>query len=380
MKGSYDVAVAGAGILGLAHAYQFARRGLRTIVLERHPRAQGASIRNFGMIWPIGQPLGEMYQLARRSRDIWGEVVASAGLWHDPCGSLHLAYESDELQIQQEFLAQAASSGIECEFWKPEQIGERFPAVRSSGLRGGIWSPTEMTVDPRQIVAELPGWLQKTYGIEFAFNTTVLEYTSPTVTTSQGDYSAKRLAICTGADFRDLHPEAFAQSGLIPCKLQMMRSQPYGSRFRVGTMLAAGLTLRHYKSFASCPTLPKLIERFDRDYVDYGRFGIHVMLSQNGLGELILGDSHEYGSDIEPFDKAEIDRLILDYLRTFVDIPDLEIAARWHGIYAKHPSKPYIVSHPDAATMVATGVGGAGMTLSFGLAEKNVTEWLGEKS
>ena len=111
---------------------------------------------------------------------------------------------------------------------------------------------------------------------------------------------------------------------------------------------------------------------------EYARFGIHVLLSQTASAEVTLGDSHEYGDAIEPFDKLEIDELVLRYLRTFVNIPDLRIASRWHGIYLKHPTEPYIVADPKPNFRVVTGVGGNGMTLSFGLAEKVVKQWLGE--
>lgn len=380
MSAGYDVGVVGAGIVGLAHAYHLARRGLRVLVFERHRRAQGASVRNFGMIWPIGQPLGPLYQLARRSRELWLEVLVASGLWHRECGSLHLAYHDDEAQVLSEFAAQSHGSDRPCPLWTPAQVTAQFPAVIQSRLRAGLWSPLELAVDPRQVIAELPAWLARTYGVEFAYGTPVLGHDLPRVFTPDGDRIVRRLVICTGADFRELAPTAFAKSGLVPVKLQMMRSQAFGEQFQVGTHLAAGLTLRHYAAFAQCPTLPVVARRFDAELPEYGRYGIHVLVAQNGRGELVLGDSHEYGEAIEPFDNPHIDELILGYLKTFLSVPDLTIAARWHGIYVKHPSEAYIIAHPSEGVLAVAGVGGAGMTLSFGLAEQVVNDWLGDKS
>src|SRR5262249_14118290 len=156
-----------------------------------------------------------------------------------------------------------------------------------------------------------------TYGVVFAFETPVLGHQLPRVVTPYGDWTVRRLAICTGTDFRELAPAAFADSNLVLVKLQMMRSQAFGDRFRIGTHLAAGLTLRLSVSFPRCPPLPALAQRFDADLPEYPRRGIHVLVSQNGRGELTLGDSHEYGNAIEPFDKPLIDELILAYLETF---------------------------------------------------------------
>ena len=75
-------------------------------------------------------------------------------------------------------------------------------------------------------------------------------------------------------------------------------------------------------------------------------------------GELTLGDSHEYGDAIEPFDNPHIDELILAYMRTFLTVPDLTIAARWHGTYVKHPTAAYVVARLAPQTLAVTGVEG----------------------
>src|SRR5215467_6572863 len=138
-----DVAVIGGGILGLAHAYVLARDGKRVVLFERNARACGASIRNFGMIWPIGQPAGEMHALALRSREIWLEALAAASLHFRPTGSLHLAYHDDEAEVLQEFAAIGPSAGYRCEWLTPDTTLRHSEAVQPEGLKGSLWSDTE---------------------------------------------------------------------------------------------------------------------------------------------------------------------------------------------------------------------------------------------
>jgi FAD dependent oxidoreductase TIGR03364 len=376
----FDDAVVGAGIIGLAHAYHLAKRGRKVIIFERNPKAKGASVRNFGMLWPIGQPAGQMLRTALRSREIWLEVLRESGLWHEQTGSLHLAYRDDEAQVLQEFVAAAPAKGYDCRLLSPAEVTARSPVVRAEGLIAGMWSPTETCVDPREVIAGLPAWLNRQYGVQCAFNHAVTSYDAPTVTAGGKIWKAERLFVCSGEDLQTLYPETLEQYGLFRCKLQMLRSQPCAERWRIGPMLAAGLTLRHYQAFRDCPSLAAVKERVARENPEFDRYGIHVMASQNSKGEMTLGDSHEYGAEIEPFDKPKIDDLILGYLATFLDAPGLHIASRWHGVYVKHPTEPYITAQPAPQVTIITGVGGAGMTLSFGLAEQIVAATLGEVS
>ncbi|HEX4130168.1 MAG TPA: TIGR03364 family FAD-dependent oxidoreductase [Pirellulales bacterium] len=365
-----DLAVIGGGIVGLAHAWSAARRGKRVLLFERTAAAQGASIRNFGMIWPIGQPAGPLYALAMRSRELWLDAAKATGLWLNPCGSLHLARRKDELAVLEEFAA-AASAERPCEVLSAAEACDRSPAVRRDGLLGALWSPTEQCVDPRQALRLLPRWLHEGLRVEMHYQTTISHAESTRLTAADGrSWHAEQTIICSGADFETLFPEASAAAGLRRCKLQMLRTVAQPGGWRLGPHLAGGLTLRHYASFEACPSLPALKRRIANENPELDRYGIHVMAAQNEAGEVLLGDSHEYDQSIEPFDKQQIDELILVELRKLLELLDWTIAQRWHGIYARHATEPVFSVEVAPNVTIFSATGGAGMTLAFGLAEQ----------
>jgi FAD dependent oxidoreductase TIGR03364 len=371
MKHSSAIVI-GAGIVGLATARALALRGYHVAVFERNERAVGASIRNFGMIWPIGQATGPLFERAMLSRSIWKDICTEAGIWHEEVGSMHLAYEDDELQVIKEYV-EVNEQYRDCALLTPAQALQKSPAINPDGLKGALWSGEEMIVESRVAIAQVAKYLTEKYGVDFYWNTAISRVEYPSVFSGNQKWQADEIFVCSGADFETLYPELFLETNITKCKLQMMRlvSQPDG--WRIGPSLCGGLSMIHYPGFQAAASLPLLRERYEQQYADYLQWGIHVMVSQNGGGELTIGDSHEYGRVHDPFDKEFINQMITQYLHTFANFKDWKLMQSWHGIYPKMMNgQTELILEPEDGVTIINGIGGNGMTLSFGLCEEYI--------
>ena len=376
LEAGQKAAIIGSGIVGLAHAWAAAKRGWQVTVYERDVRPLGASIRNFGMVWPVGQINGPDHRTALASRKLWLEFLEDAKVWHRACGSLHVASREDELEVIEEFARLSPQVGFDCRMLTPEEAVSLSPGLQPEGLLGALWSPTEVSVDPRQVLSEMPRWLNERYGVEFRYGVPIQQATKQAVIAGDGSrYLADRVIVAAGSDFRLLYPELYRDAGFQLCKLQMLRTTPQPKGWKLGPMIASGLTLRHYKSFGICSSLAKLKNRIATETPELDDLGIHVMAAQNELGELVLGDSHEYGHEVSPYDKVLIEELILRELRQFLDVPNWTISERWHGVYAKVPNCIEYVHSPEEDIYVVIPSGGCGMTMSFGLADSHWEAW-----
>ncbi|MFP5079374.1 TIGR03364 family FAD-dependent oxidoreductase [Pedobacter sp. JCM 36344] len=362
--------VIGAGIVGLATARALAMRGHQVTVFERNEHAVGASIRNFGMVWPIGQPNGPLFERAMLSRCIWKEIAVEAGIWHDELGSLHMAYHDDELRVMEEYV------GInrdlrDCRLLTPDQTLAKSAAVNPDGLKGALWSGTEMIVEARAAIGQIAKYLSEKYSVAFHWNTAITEINQNTVRSGTRIWSADEIFVCGGDEFETLYPELFAATPITKCKLQMMRMIAQPENWRIGPSLCGSLSMVHYPGFQVAPSLPALRERYEVEYAEYLKWGIHVMASQNHTGELTIGDSHEYGLVHDPFNKDFINKLILTYLATFTRLKDTQIIQTWNGILPKLTNgQTELILEPADGVTIINGMGGNGMTLSFGLCEQ----------
>lgn len=366
-KVKYDLIIVGAGIAGLAHAITSIEKGLSVLLLEKNSQVYGASVQNFGLIWPIGQPPGLLYDRAIRTREKWIEMADKAGFWVKKNGSLCLAYHFSEMELLAEY---HKSFGYKTRLLTPGQVISAYPHVNDEGLLGGLYSETEITVDPRKAIYALVNWLKTRSLCDVHFNEQVLNVETGIVHSTKAVYEAEQILICNGADYEYLFPNVMEQTDIVRCKLQMMRTYPLSGSQDIGPTRYSGLTLKHYDSFRKCDSFEALSQHLLSTLPEFDKYGIHVMVAQNREGELIVGDSHEYGHSFDVINRHEINQLILSYYKRFMKIPLPPIRHHWNGVYAKAKGRTEILLSPMKDVAIINGLGGAGMTLGFGFAQE----------
>jgi len=365
----YDVCIVGAGIVGLAHAYWAAKKGYTVLVVEKNSSCQGASIRNFGLFWPIGQEEEYRKQVAI-SKNVWAEFLTDTHTWHKATGSLGLAYHADELNLIEEY--HESHEDEHHRIVSKKDILKLHPYVNPRHLKGGLFSRNEFTINSREAVPALSHWLRQKYQVHFLFDTTVTGSKLPQVHTNEGTLKADKLIITSGADFESLYPAVYTEAKITKCKLHMLRTEAVLPR--IAPALYCATSFIHYPSFSKCESLDAIKKRMMEEKPGYLKYGINLLVAQNNAHELILGDSHQYSNSVDPFHDEDIDRLILDGIRHILPQVELKISQRWHGVYAKSFDQKFLVRKPEKNVLIVNALGGAGMTLSFGLAKKTVNE------
>ena len=365
--------VVGAGIVGLATARALAEKGYAVKVIEKSQFALGASVRNFGMLWPVGQPDGNLYNRSVRTKEIWVDYLETAKIPYNACGSLHLAYSTEEMNVVEDIAQFFQSKNRPVSVINKETVLSQYNGINENGLLGALRSEDEIIIDPREGIKHLPAYLTQKYGVTFIWGTAITAVTSHTAFAGKTKYEADIVCVCSGQDFETLYPDQFKAQPIIKTKLQMMRFKHQDPNFKIGASVCGGLSLLHYKSFTASSALTKLRLKIEEEIPEYLKYGIHVMVSQNNNGELTVGDSHEYALDFEPFDKIEINEMILAYLKKFMHIDQWKMTQSWNGIYPIMTNgAAELFLNPEPGVYILNGIGGHGMTMSFGFAEEMI--------
>jgi FAD dependent oxidoreductase TIGR03364 len=369
----FDLAVVGAGIVGLGTALAGARRGLRVIVIDRDARAQGASVRNFGFVTVSGQERYTMWPRARRSRQVWREVADAAGIPIVHTGVWLTARLPESVSLLEAFMASEMAE--DCRLLSPAEARRRFPQLAAPALLAVLESTTELRVEPYEAIPRLADWLARAHGVIFLRNTAVQGIEAPQVRTSRGTLQAERVAVCPGDDFIALYPDRLQTYALTRCKLQMLRLADPG--FRIPATLMSDLGLARYHGFSDLAGAAPLKARLAEERREQVSRGVHLIVVQSADGSLVVGDSHEYAESPDPVSHERVDALILDEFRKALGLPPPPTIERWIGTYASSPDRPVLIDAPEPAVRIAIVTSGAGASTGFAIGEELIDSLFG---
>ena len=375
----FDVIVVGAGVLGAFHAYFAAKKGYKTLLLERNALPTDASTRNFGMVvQSIVESEGEWAEYAHASREIYQAIQQECDISVNVPGSLYLASTEAERIVLEEF-AQLYASVYNCSYLTADEARYRYPFARADYCRGALHFTNDFTIEPRRLLKQWIPFFTEHEQVRYIPFTTVVSVESSgqhcTVKDARGNtFTAEQVFVCSGAEYRTLFPEFFRTSGLRICKLQMMQTIALPLR-TLPLSILSGLSILRYPAFKSTPSYEKLRQQpVEQDLRDYG---IHLLFKQAVDGSVIIGDSHEYSdfqdaSADEEYTNPRINEAILRYGRRMLTLPSWEIEKLWNGYYLLHPQRAVYTETINGNIHITTGIAGKGMSTGPGFSQRHV--------
>ena len=140
---TFDLAVVGGGIVGLATAYQFSRRfpGRRVVVLEKetrvaeHQTGHNSGVLHSGIYYKPGTLKASTCRAGKKAMEAF---CAAEGIAHDICGKVIVAVDEAELPALERIYERGQGNGVDCAMIGKDRLAELESRGRPMVARGGM--------------------------------------------------------------------------------------------------------------------------------------------------------------------------------------------------------------------------------------------------
>ncbi len=211
MPETHDVIIIGAGSVGVPVAFNLARAGVRTLVLDERPSpGQGSNKAAIGGVRATHSDPAKI-RLNLRSLDIlstWKQIYGDDIEWNTG-GYVFVAYREREENILKELLVIQKSFGLNIAWLDREAMLDLLPDLNRDGLLGGTYSPDDGHCSTL-LTSHAFYDHARASGAEFRFNehVTGLKVEGGKVkgiTTDEGEYAAPVVVNAAGAWANSAH-------------------------------------------------------------------------------------------------------------------------------------------------------------------------------
>jgi FAD dependent oxidoreductase TIGR03364 len=377
----FDLIIVGSGVLGTFHAYHAAKLGKKVLLLEKDQYPVNATVRNFGQVVPSGMDK-EWFGFGVRGTELYKSIQSEFDISVRNNGSVYIASDADEQQLIHELKKEMDSRGYEAQLLTSAQCLAKWSSLKKEYCLEGLFFPQEVSVEPEKMIYRLLTYCTNKFpNITYKHSTPIVDcFTSGNnvkiISNAKEEFTAEKVIICNGGEFKLLFPDLFRESGIVISKLQMMRTMPMPEVNLKGNILT-GLTIRRYESFQECPSYKNL--KTPDHLAELKKWGIHILFKKATDGSIIIGDSHEYAdvnhTDDLGFSQSEyINQLMLTEAQRIVNFDVTKIASTWSGFYPQHNEKDIVEIDIEDKIHIRTAIGGKGMTTSAGYSQMSIAK------
>ncbi|HTS30472.1 MAG TPA: FAD-dependent oxidoreductase [Bryobacteraceae bacterium] len=341
MRASYDVAIAGGGIVGAACAAECAAAGLSVIVIEPGPIGGGATAAGMGHIVVMDDSPAQI-ALTLYSRTLWIELQRElpAGVEYLPCGTLWVAADEEEMAEVRRKKTLLDGIGVRSEVLDSQQLAEAEPHLRP-GLAGALLVPDDSVLYP-PCAARFLLERARDHGAEVRLAARVAELTAGSMKLGDGTSVSAGITVnAAGAWAPELTPGIPVRKR----KGHLLITDRYP-----GFVRAVLIELGYLKSAHSTTA----------DSVAFNA-------QPRRTGQVLIGSSRQFGAESPSIDTYMLRRMLQRAEEYMPEIADLVAIRTWTGFRAATPDKlPLIGPVPGNEKLyLATGHEGLGITTSL---------------
>jgi sarcosine oxidase subunit beta len=336
-----DVAIVGAGIIGLSCATFLAQRGLSVVVLERKTPGAGSSTRNGG---GVRSQFGTAtnIRLSLLSAPYWAEFEERFGVdvGLRRIGYLFLAREASTLAELSEQVELQHQLGVGSELLSAADVAGRWPSLARLELAGGSFCATDGFVNQFRVLRGLTRAAEEAGAtIESGTDVTGMDVRGDrieAVRTTRGTIGADVVVNCAGAWAPRLADHIGLALPIRSRRVQLLMARPTNA-------LPAGL--------------PWLIDAVGQVHVRPDLDGRAQVGGFLGRDETVDPDAFDHDAD------ADWIAGILPRLseRLGIEIEPSSIVDSWAGVYPSTPDQHPILDRADGGMIVVGGFAGLGL-------------------
>ncbi len=202
---SYDVAIIGAGSIGVPLSYYLGTKGLKVAVFEQHTSVgRGQNRAAIGGIRATHSDPAKI-RICQRTLDIISRMQAEHGFDVDwiSGGYLFPVYTTEHEKALYELLDYQKQFDLNIDWVEPQKIEALAPGLNQAGLRGGTYSPEDGSANPLKVV-DAYYQLARREQVSFHFHEKVTGFSTTNqkidrVKTPRGEYAVDLVINAAGA-------------------------------------------------------------------------------------------------------------------------------------------------------------------------------------